>query len=156
MPDLTTSAGRDELLRKIGWCNQLGIESIDEVPVGDLLALLDQADAGESMRRLLGKALAILDDCHDRGHLNGIQLKIRNEIVLAVMGAPPPARAAAVCRACGKSLLPENYWIADGCLCNSERGINHGLVPTAVCACKVCDQAQTGASRFRAAAEETK
>jgi hypothetical protein len=50
MPDPTTPAGRDELLRKIGWCKQLGIESIDEVPVADLLALLDQADERDKLQ----------------------------------------------------------------------------------------------------------
>jgi hypothetical protein len=52
------------------------------------------------------------------------------------------------CRHCGKDLLPENVWVADGCGCNSGRGINHGLVATATCTCPVCDPDQTGASRY--------
>jgi hypothetical protein len=37
--------------------------------------------------------------------------------------------------------------VADGCPCNSGRGVNHGLVPADVCTCLVCDPAQTGSSR---------
>jgi len=40
-----------------------------------------------------------------------------------------------------------SQWIADGCRCNSPRGINHGLVPVDVCTCVECDPEQTGASR---------
>jgi hypothetical protein len=55
-----------------------------------------------------------------------------------------------VCRACGKLfILPDNARIADGCPCNSLRGVNHGLVPRDVCTCVGCDPAQTGASRVR-------
>lgn len=54
------------------------------------------------------------------------------------------------CRACGALLiLPDNDTIADGCPCNSPRGVNHGLVPRDVCTCTECDPAQTGASRVR-------
>jgi hypothetical protein len=60
MPDLTTPAGRDESRRKLGWCKQLGIESIDEVPVGDLLALLDQADAGAALAQRVIRAARLL------------------------------------------------------------------------------------------------
>lgn len=51
------------------------------------------------------------------------------------------------CRGCGKSLVPENQCIADGCPCNSPRGINHGLVPVLTCTCPICDPAQTGSVR---------
>lgn len=51
------------------------------------------------------------------------------------------------CRGCGRPLLPENRRIADGCPCNSARGINHGLVAKNTCTCATCDPAQTGASR---------
>jgi hypothetical protein len=51
------------------------------------------------------------------------------------------------CRACGKPLFPENRRIADGCPCNSGRGINHGLVATNTCTCSACDPAQTGGTR---------
>lgn len=52
------------------------------------------------------------------------------------------------CRGCGKPLDP-NYFdqIADGCPCNSPRGINHGLVPTHTCTCPICDPEQTGSVR---------
>lgn len=52
------------------------------------------------------------------------------------------------CRACGKLLLPENRdTIADGCPCNSRRGINHGIVPVLTCTCPTCDPACTGSVR---------
>lgn len=52
------------------------------------------------------------------------------------------------CRGCGKDLLPENENLcADGCPCNSPRGINHGLVPKHVCTCTECDPEQTGSIR---------
>lgn len=53
------------------------------------------------------------------------------------------------CRNCGHPLTPANERIADGCPCNSPRGINHGLVPTHVCTCHACDPAQTGSVRLR-------
>lgn len=53
----------------------------------------------------------------------------------------------AVCRGCGKPLVPANYRIADGCPCNNGRGINHGIVATTTCTCKECDPAQTGSTR---------
>lgn len=60
------------------------------------------------------------------------------------------------CRACGAPLLPQNHWIADGCRCNSARGVNHGIVPADVCTCPECDPAQTGASRRRPILQEPK
>jgi hypothetical protein len=52
------------------------------------------------------------------------------------------------CRGCGKPLQAEKHpGVADGCPCNSPRGINHGLVPSNVCTCKECDPAQTGSAR---------
>lgn len=50
------------------------------------------------------------------------------------------------CRACGKGLILD-HTVADGCPCNSPRGVNHGLVPASVCTCDVCDPAQTGSTR---------
>ncbi len=44
-------------------------------------------------------------------------------------------------------LLPENANIADGCPCNSGRGVNHGLVLKDTCTCITCDPAQTGSVR---------
>lgn len=51
------------------------------------------------------------------------------------------------CRGCGKPLVPENSRIADGCPCNTPRGINHGLVDTSTCTCEGCDPEQTGSVR---------
>lgn len=51
------------------------------------------------------------------------------------------------CRGCGKWLNPLADRIADGCPCNSPRGVNHGIVPAYVCTCPVCDPAQTGSAR---------
>jgi len=59
--------------------------------------------------------------------------------------SPPEMRP--ICRGCGKPLLPENLWMADGCPCNSRRGINHGLVAKNICTCIECDPEQTGATR---------
>lgn len=42
------------------------------------------------------------------------------------------------CRGCGRELDPE-CTVADGCPCNSPRGINHGLVPEHTCTCPICD-----------------
>lgn len=53
------------------------------------------------------------------------------------------------CRHCGTSLSLANLVVADGCPCNSGRGINHGLVPRDVCTCAECDPAKTGGSRRR-------
>lgn len=65
--------------------------------------------------------------------------------------SPPDA-----CRGCGKQLVPyDNNIFADGCPCNSERGVNHGLVMSEVCTCKICDPAQTGASRIRPPQEQS-
>lgn len=52
------------------------------------------------------------------------------------------------CRHCGGALLVENRRIADGCPCNSPRGINHGLVAKNTCTCLECDPAQTGSTRI--------
>ena len=52
------------------------------------------------------------------------------------------------CTACGKPLRPENYRIADGCPCNSGRGVNHGLVARRTCTCTICDPDQTGSTRY--------
>jgi hypothetical protein len=51
------------------------------------------------------------------------------------------------CRGCGSLLVIENFVIADGCPCNSARGINHGLVPVLTCTCAECDPGQTGSVR---------
>ena len=51
------------------------------------------------------------------------------------------------CQGCGKPLAMKNWMVADGCPCNSSRGVNHGLVPTLTCTCKECDPEQTGGTR---------
>jgi hypothetical protein len=51
------------------------------------------------------------------------------------------------CNGCGKPLDPANCRIADGCPCNSPRGINHGSVARETCTCIVCDPGQSGSSR---------
>lgn len=53
-----------------------------------------------------------------------------------------------LCRGCKGMILPENRTIADGCSCNSPRGINHGLVPKNTCTCTICDPMQTGSTRY--------
>ncbi len=70
------------------------------------------------------------------------------EAWIASETAEPAALETKVCRHCGQPLLPENRTVADGCPCNSWRGINHGLVDTSVCTCVECDPEETGASRF--------
>jgi hypothetical protein len=60
--------------------------------------------------------------------------------------------AGGTCRGCLKPLLKVNIkTMADGCPCNSPRGVNHGLVPENTCTCLVCDPAQTGSVRLAAA-----
>lgn len=53
-----------------------------------------------------------------------------------------------LCRGCGKPLLAKNYRIADGCPCNSPRGVNHGVVPTLTCTCSACDPGNFGSTRW--------
>ena len=55
--------------------------------------------------------------------------------------APEVTPAHPVCRGCNQPLKAENAWMSDGCPCNSERGINHGLVPKEVCTCEECAEA---------------
>ncbi len=71
-------------------------------------------------------------------------------------GRPLPARAlpgepaATPCRGCGKPLGTDRWAarLADGCPCNSPRGINHGLVDRKTCTCIECDPSESGSSRF--------
>ncbi len=53
------------------------------------------------------------------------------------------------CNHCHTPLSPDNVVYADGCRCNSPRGVNHGLVHPWVCTCTECDPEQTGSSRMR-------
>lgn len=71
-------------------------------------------------------------------------------LTLVIRGRLPAAAATPLlnCRACGKPLLPENIRVADGCPCNSARGVNHGLVAPLTCTCIDCDPAGTGGTRW--------
>lgn len=53
-----------------------------------------------------------------------------------------------LCNGCREPLYLVNYRIADGCSCNSPRGINHGRVPVNTCTCDECDPDQTGSTRY--------
>lgn len=69
------------------------------------------------------------------------QLRDSNEIVCAVAYDPMPV-VYDECAGCGKPLLVMNHNVADGCPCNSPRGINHGKVPVSTCACDECEATQ--------------
>lgn len=56
-------------------------------------------------------------------------------------------RLTGMCRACGQPIRDDR--VADGCPCNSPRGVNHGIVPAYVCTCPECDPRQTGSVRDR-------
>ncbi len=56
--------------------------------------------------------------------------------------------AGGECRGCERPLLKANRNMADGCPCNSPRGINHGLVPPETCTCDNCDPKGSGSSRY--------
>lgn len=51
------------------------------------------------------------------------------------------------CRGCGKPIRTDR--VADGCGCNSPRGVNHGIVPVYVCTCAECDASESGSARGR-------
>jgi hypothetical protein len=61
----------------------------------------------------------------------------------------PHLPAVPACRGCHQPLAFDSaaQRIADGCPCNSPRGVNHGLVPSNVCTCAMCDPEQTGSVR---------
>lgn len=71
------------------------------------------------------------------------RLNVRDDIA----NKYPDEALVHACRHCGKALLPKNRRIADGCPCNSGRGINHGLVAKNTCTCIVCDPDATGSTR---------
>jgi hypothetical protein len=60
----------------------------------------------------------------------------------------PEGATMRICKGCGQPLKLENYRIADGCPCNSGRGINHGLVDRRTCTCPHCDPDYTGSTRY--------
>lgn len=91
------------------------------------------------------RPVACGDQKLDSARLLGLLCRATVELALAADELQPVD-----CRGCGKTInLSENMRIADGCPCNSARGVNHGLVPHDVCTCVECDPAQTGASRVR-------
>src|SRR5271170_3172161 len=61
---------------------------------------------------------------------------------------PSCPKTAPVCRGCEQILLAANLRVADGCPCNTKRGINHGLVPVDTCTCSACDPSESGSSRY--------
>lgn len=126
---------------------------------GVYVALLDLVDAETNgldrahgyVRRLLSNAdyARVRDDYAEldaqansdwQEVLEDRRAKLRVAVGAFVGDKPVPElpRPTAVCRACGEPLVPENSRVADGCPCNSPRGVNHGLVPAGVCACDSC------------------
>lgn len=83
------------------------------------------------------KAVVLL---RERNEIGEKQVSVLSRI--AELVAPRPS-----CRHCGAKLLPNDSGVADGCPCNSPRGVNHGLVPVNVCTCDACDPEQTGSVR---------
>lgn len=104
-----------------------------------LRAILDDPD--DDVVRLV-----YADHLEDQGETERAEF-IRVQILLAQLSFRFP------CRACNKLL--ESDRIADGCPCNSPRGVNHGLAPVYVCTCLECDPAQTGSVRERPADVES-
>jgi uncharacterized protein (DUF433 family) len=108
---------------------------------------------GDQVRALASAGYVIASvEAHKDGSLyvmnEGYHPVSLNEDYRRVVRAAP-VEAEPVCRACGKALLPENTrTVADGCPCNSRRGINHGLVPKNTCTCVECDPEQTGSTRY--------
>jgi hypothetical protein len=78
--------------------------------------------------------------------LNG-EAKMKITAESAIMRNTELAKQFDTCRGCGKPLSMKNWNVADGCPCNSTRGVNHGLVPMLTCTCKECDPDQTGGTR---------
>lgn len=103
-------------------------------------------------------ARKLRDDGHTRRPWEPNRLKLQvnkqwNEL-FPDTSTPPPldktkeTQMGPTCQGCGKALDPRNYRIADGCPCNTPRGINHGVVPKDTCTCGECDPAQTGSTRY--------
>jgi hypothetical protein len=103
--------------------------------------LLDTADEYETAMREIRSRLS------GGGHPGSVAMQIHRLIDNALADG-----AQAACRGCGAILSSFNFdQIADGCPCNSPRGVNHGLVPEHTCTCAECDPAQTGRVRKRTA-----
>jgi hypothetical protein len=98
---------------------------------------------------LLNEAWTVVRATDDL-NLNGVAHTFTKEAALAARSLaievivnahrPEPASTTkmVVCRGCGKELHFDGIPRADGCPCNSPRGINHGIVPPYLCACKLC------------------
>jgi hypothetical protein len=71
--------------------------------------------------------------------LLGRPSKLPKRVAVKPLEPMPPKRPVPVCRGCGEPFDPKHKWMSDGCPCNGRRGLNHGLVNTAVCACAFCD-----------------
>jgi hypothetical protein len=98
--------------------------------------LLDDADAMETALREIRSRLNM------PGDPGSVAMQIHRLIDNAL------ATTSANCRGCAAPLSSFNFdKIADGCPCNSGRGVNHGLVPKNTCTCVECDPAQTGSVR---------
>lgn len=82
--------------------------------------------------------------CDGRGTVSGAD---RAEFIR--VGCELATKFGGVCQACGRPLTDDR--VADGCPCNSPRGVNHGVVPAYVCTCPECDPDQTGSARARPA-----
>jgi hypothetical protein len=86
----------------------------------------------------------------NRAHMSADGAKAQPAAPAPQNGGRPDLTAGSAlpgtCRGCGGA-LDFTGRIADGCPCNSPRGINHGLVPRHLCTCTICDPAQTGSSR---------
>lgn len=108
------------------------------------LAQFTQAESGREAELLACiRSIARAVGCNHTETAEGRSKLVRcvEELMFEETGEP--------CRGCGKPLFKRNARIADGCPCNSNRGINHGLVPVKACTCKECDPEETGSSRVR-------
>jgi len=110
------------------------------------LALAEQTSEVQALRRVAEAARQFADATSIRPD--------RQELYEALAALPSDDRIGIAvyqkemwCRNCGHPLVLSNYRIADGCPCNSKRGVNHGLVPTLTCTCVKCDPEQTGSTR---------
>lgn len=89
---------------------------------------------------------ASFDPVPEGGTIPEIEVWLRAVEVKAVPSATDVL--CVLCRGCGSVLFTANFdKVADGCPCNSERGINHGLVPKNTCTCPECDPNRTGVAR---------
>ena len=106
-----------------------------------LWGLLDDVDTlSDSMKPEVTPYMKAVDRIVRKRH----DLLVSDGYVLA---RPEEYVEAGLCRGCQRPLDPTNVRMADGCPCNSRRGVNHGRVPVTTCTCPRCDAAQTGSVR---------